>query len=1349
MATLKQIQFKRSKTAGARPAASVLAEGELAINLKDRTIFTKDDTGNIIDLSISAGGSISGNITQTGDYLQNGTYNLNGNQFVYAGKYIEFLPKTAGNGAWANQHKNKAPIFTDLSSTTSVSEYHPLIKQRYKDGTFSVGTLVNEGSFKIHYINETGDSKYWTFNRNGSFIVDNGNIEARAGNISASGNINSATGFVSAPRVNTKNINLSSKTFITNNDAGYDIVSLPTWVYNPPADGSDNTTNGLNYLRKLRASSASSIFHEIADCRKGKPQEISWWTGVGPSSFQWAFDNSGRITAGKSISVGLPDNGTNGRYPLESAISIGIAIGDNDTGIKWVRDGVIDLMANGISTATILNNGINSTKKLMVGYSRDSGSTWVFPNNNQAMFTARTDVDGNNNGDGQTHIGYSSNSKMYHYFRGTGRMSVSMGDGLLVEPGILDIKTGSNSLNLRADGTVASTQEVKLNNGLFFNSSSYNAGIKFGASSINGTKTIQWNAGTRPGQNKSYVTMKAWGNAFEDNTNKKRETVFELGDGQGWHFYSQRVAPAAGSTVGSVEFAMAGSLLTSGSITTRSSLNADNGLSVNGQAKFGGTADALRIWNAEYGAIFRRSEASLHIIPTPKDAGESGGISNLRPLSISLNNGMVQMRHSVTLGDDGRGGNMITVDNDSKLVVVTSNSRISPNFRMQIGHSSYIDVECTNSVRPAGAGSFASQNNEDVRAPLYMNIDRGDNSTYIPILKQRYVQGNSCYSLGTLINGGDFRLHYHEGGDGSSTGAVIKDISWEFKRNGDFYSPGRLRTANVYIGTDGNITGGSGNFANLNTTLNRKVNVGGWAGSSGGGWYKFATVTIPQGTGTVTFKISGGAGFNFKSYSQASIAEIVLRTGNNNPKGINAVLWNRSDLSFNQIATMNTSGDTYDVYVFCDGYTNALVVEYSCSENSSVTVVGLNGGIQSAVDALPEGHVVGKTVRLLNNIGGTFAAGESDVVTRGEYVADNQKGMRIKSNGNNIGSNAALIRNDGGSFYILVTDKNTTEKPDAANGDWNGLRPFYINMTDGRVSMGHGLNITGGGLNVTGGNTSLGNISSRLVSYARAPSRWGDTSDAMKSKITFMADHGDLSNSGSYYPIVGAYSNYGSAGYRQTFEFGWVGSGTTAGWRDGIIRIRGDNANGQQARWRFTMDGILDCPGKVQMPQTSAFGVNTTNGWGGNSIAIGDSDTGFRQVGDGLLEAWANNVKVVRFTSSEVYSEKNVNAPNVYIRSDVRLKSNFKPIENALERVEQLDGLIYDKAEYIGGEPAQTEAGIIAQTLQDVLPEAVRESEDSKGNKILTVSSQAQIALLVEAVKTLSARVKELESKLM
>lgn len=761
--------------------------------------------------------------------------------------------------------------------------------------------------------------------------------------------------------------------------------------------------------------------------------------------------------------------------------------------------------------------------------------------------------------------------------------------------------------------------------------------------------------------------------------------------------------------MGSLQFRANGSLITGGSITSEGSITAVNGMNINGgatfngQVKIGGTADTLRIWNAEYGMIFRRSEsgssASFHLIPTLQNAGENGGISDLRPLSINLANG------TVIMGNKSAGyGPLFTVDNVSKFV--------QTDCRLRVNMDS--DAIVVNASSQA-ASNFIQGRKADV-TKWYLGIGDGGNVVRLH---------NYTYSHGIALN------------------SDTVDITKPLKIGSD-----------IRIGTDGNITGGSDNFANLNTTLNRKVNVGGWSGGSDVGWYKFATVTIPQATGTATFKISGGSGFNFKSYSQASIAEIVLRTGNNNPKGINAVLWNRSDLSFNQIATMNTSGDTYDVYVFCEGYTNALVVEYSCSENSSVTVVGLNaGGVQPAVDALPEGHVVGKTVRLLNNIGGTFAAGESNIVTRGEYVTDNQKGMRIKSNGNNIGSNAALIRNDGGNFYILFTDKNTTEKPEAANGDWNGLRPFYINMADGLVSMNHGVNIGGGlnvagGLNVTSGNTSLGNISSRVVAGWRATSGWGDAADAMKSKITFMADHGDLSNSGSYYPIVGAYSNYGSSGYRQTFEFGWVGSGSTAGWRDGIIRIRGDNANGQQARWRFTMDGTLDCPGKVEMPQTGAFGINTTNGFGGNSIVIGDSDTGFRQVGDGLLEVWTNASRRMRFQGGDTYSDMNINAPNVYIRSDIRLKSNFKPIENALDKVEQLDGLIYDKADYIGGEVVHTEAGVIAQSLEKVLPEAIREVDDIKGNKVLTVSTQAQVALLIEAVKTLSAKVRELEAKL-
>ena len=833
MATLKQIQFKRSKVAGVNPTAAQLAEGELAINLKDRTLFTKDDLGNIISLGFAKGGDINGNVTQNGDYLQNGTYNLNGTQFVYAGKYIEFLPKTAGNGAWANQHQNKAPIFTDLSSTTSTSEYHPLIKQRYKDGTFSVGTLVSEGSFRVHYIDSTApdNSKHWVFNRNGNFIVDSGSIEVRTGNISASGNINSANGIVSAPQVNTKTIVLDTKAF-----GQYDSQSLVQYVY--PGTGEEN---GVNYLRKVRAKSGGTIYHEIASAQTGKNDEISWWTGNTLTTKLMGLRNDGAMVLRRSLAIGTitTDENTNNYGSPTPMGERYIALGDAATGLKYIKQGVYDLVGNWNSVASITPDSFRSTRKALFGRSEDQGGTWTMPGTNAALLSVQTQADTNNAGDGQTHIGYNSGGKFSHYFRGKGQTNINTQEGMEINPGILKLVTGANNIQFYADGTISSIQPIKLDNEIFLTKSDNSAGLKFGApSQVDGTRVIQWNGGTRAGQNKSYVTVKAWGNSFNASGDRTRETVFEVADGQGYYFYSQRVAPTGSETVGPVVTQFNGQVNARGSIITDGSLRVnglsalsgqvtmDNGLvlsgggSITGQVKIGNTADAFRIYNAEYGAIFRRSEASLHIIPTPKDAGESGGISNLRPLSISLNNGMVQMRHSVTLGDDGAGGNMVTVDNDNKLVVITSHSRISPNYRMQLGQSAYIDAECTDAARPAGAGSFASQNNENVRAPFYMNIDRTDTSTYVPIVKQRYVQNNSCYSIGTLINGGNFRVHYHEGGDGVSTGAVIKDLGWEFNKNGDFYSPGKLGAGNVRIGTDGNITGGSGNFANLNTTIN-------------------------------------------------------------------------------------------------------------------------------------------------------------------------------------------------------------------------------------------------------------------------------------------------------------------------------------------------------------------------------------------------------------------------------------------------------------------------------------------------------------------------------------------------
>lgn len=58
-----------------------------------------------------------------------------------------------------------------------------------------------------------------------------------------------------------------------------------------------------------------------------------------------------------------------------------------------------------------------------------------------------------------------------------------------------------------------------------------------------------------------------------------------------------------------------------------------------------------------------------------------------------------------------------------------------------------------------------------------------------------------------------------------------------------------------------------------------------------------------------------------------------------------------------------------------------------------------------------------------------------------------------------------------------------------------------------------------------------------------------------------------------------------------------------------------------------------------------ALGIGTANALGGNSIVLGDEDTGFKQNGDGVLDVYANNVRVLRFTDSAVQSNKPLKTP--------------------------------------------------------------------------------------------------------
>jgi hypothetical protein len=117
-------------------------------------------------------------------------------------------------------------------------------------------------------------------------------------------------------------------------------------------------------------------------------------------------------------------------------------------------------------------------------------------------------------------------------------------------------------------------------------------------------------------------------------------------------------------------------------------------------------------------------------------------------------------------------------------------------------------------------------------------------------------------------------------------------------------------------------------------------------------------------------------------------------------------------------------------------------------------------------------------------------------------------------------------------------------------------------------------------------------------------------------------------------------------------------------------------------------------------------------------------------------------------TTGEIRATNNITA---YYSSDRRLKENISNIPNALDKVNQLNGVTFDWTEaYMkqhGGEDGyfvkKNDTGLIAQDVEQVLPEIVRSNKDG----YLGVQYDKVVGLLVEAIKELKQEIEFLKGK--
>ncbi len=414
--------------------------------------------------------------------------------------------------------------------------------------------------------------------------------------------------------------------------------------------------------------------------------------------------------------------------------------------------------------------------------------------------------------------------------------------------------------------------------------------------------------------------------------------------------------------------------------------------------------------------------------------------------------------------------------------------------------------------------------------------------------------------------------------------------------------------------------------------------------SGGAGWFKLATVTMPQASSVVYISLIGGAGFNVGSPQQAGISELVLRAGNGNPKGITGALWRRTSVGFTNFAWVNTSGDTYDIYVEIGNYATGVNIQWDYTSNASVTI-----------------H------------------------TSPTYTANKPTGLTD------------------GTVYVIYSSHI---KPTAADVGALSLSGGQLNG-----ALGIGTSSALGGNSIVLGDNDTGfkqNGDGILDVYANSAHVFRFVNSTLQS-LKPLSVTGDITSS------AWVYANRFS-----------INSGSGA-WID----MRNQNVI-------FGRNAVSTSSAQALLRQDHADRKFFLGG-------LGNSQFGFYMI---------NNSRTANGTDANAYLQNdgtwvcggNGSFNDVYIRSDRRSKRNIRKIERALDKLDRIEGVLYeiqvcDRYEQSGG--------LIAQDVQNVQPELVTvDHNDQSGEPRLRLNYNGVIGMLVEAVKELREEVRELKAKM-
>jgi hypothetical protein len=158
-----------------------------------------------------------------------------------------------------------------------------------------------------------------------------------------------------------------------------------------------------------------------------------------------------------------------------------------------------------------------------------------------------------------------------------------------------------------------------------------------------------------------------------------------------------------------------------------------------------------------------------------------------------------------------------------------------------------------------------------------------------------------------------------------------------------------------------------------------------------------------------------------------------------------------------------------------------------------------------------------------------------------------------------------------------------------------------------------------------------------------------------------------------------------------------------------------------------------------------AVSANSGGSFGGSIFVDGkiglDANDYVQWTNNTQLDFYVNGNNEFRMTAAgDFHADGNVIAYSTTIASDAALKENIQPV-SGLQSVMALNGVSFDWKR-----DGKKSAGVIAQEVREVMPEAVSEVTALDGSKHLSVNYNALTSLLIEAVKDLKKEIEVLKN---